>query len=215
MRTPVGLVLLVFTLAACGSADPSPTVAPVGCTPGRVEACPCLGGSQGSQACTAAGTFGACVCSSADAGDASSSADSDAPIDARELVDVEAIDAPADVAPDRPADVARDVPRPLDAPPAASCYGACTTGDECAAACFVTGESHRFCCYMGRCAAFSTSAQCSDPAALPPDAVTCGGANQPTCRGDSDCTRCNTASTRWTCATQDAGAGLVHLCERM
>ena len=40
------------------------------CVPGRVEACPCTDGRTGAQTCGPDGTFGACVCSAMDAGDA-------------------------------------------------------------------------------------------------------------------------------------------------
>lgn len=54
-------LLAVFSLApACGSDDDTkPTV----CTAGKVEACPCPGGAQGSQACKSDGSgFEACSC---------------------------------------------------------------------------------------------------------------------------------------------------------
>lgn len=61
------LAALVLSLVACGS--PTPLVLPpAGCTVGRVEVCACPGGATGAQACTDAGSFGACVCSSGDAG---------------------------------------------------------------------------------------------------------------------------------------------------
>lgn len=69
-------LLSLFSLAqACGSSDDTKTV----CTAGKVEACPCPGGAQGSQACKSDGSgFEACSCpggaggSSGGAGGASS-----------------------------------------------------------------------------------------------------------------------------------------------
>jgi len=68
---------------------------PVGCTPGRVEACPC-GLSSGTQVCRGDGTFDACVCPDAPAPmDATADAASDAP-------------APMDAGPEAAADAAQD-----------------------------------------------------------------------------------------------------------
>jgi hypothetical protein len=57
---------------------------PVGCTPGRVEPCPCGGAAAGgSQTCQGDGTFGACACPDAAAPDvAPPDAAVDAPTDA-------------------------------------------------------------------------------------------------------------------------------------
>lgn len=57
-----GLVLAVVLLG-CGGAESSPR-----CEAGRVQSCPCAGGSMGTQECGPSGTaWSACVCSSSDA----------------------------------------------------------------------------------------------------------------------------------------------------
>lgn len=59
----VGTVAIVAV--SCGSGDGSNSSEGgnvAGCTPGRVEECPCPGGGKGVQQCLADGTFGACDC---------------------------------------------------------------------------------------------------------------------------------------------------------
>lgn len=118
------LALIVAATLACG-AEPSPAPAaapadapvdvahldspgPVGCTPGRVETCPCLGAAGGAQTCLGDGTFGPCMCPDAgadvapmDVVDVGPEPDVVAPMDAR-------ADAPADVDP-RQSEVCRGV----------------------------------------------------------------------------------------------------------
>ena len=48
--------LALLHLTACDGTDPAR------CVPGRVESCPCVGGTQGVQECLAGGTFGPCDC---------------------------------------------------------------------------------------------------------------------------------------------------------
>jgi hypothetical protein len=82
--------VLLMSLFACGGDDARPV-----CVAGRVEACPCIGGSTGIQTCLADGTFGACMCGDADGGpvdagdavDAGDTPDSGEPIDAGETAD--------------------------------------------------------------------------------------------------------------------------------
>ena len=80
----IGL-LGVLVLVGCGGVESAPR-----CEPGRVQSCPCVGGTQGAQECGLGGAWSACVCSSADAGS----------------------DARADVAVAR--DAVRDAARPVD-----------------------------------------------------------------------------------------------------
>lgn len=77
------LAPLALILVACGAETPA--VTPTGCTPGRIEACPCAIG-QGAQTCQRDGTYGACVCS--DAGPGVDVDRADAPIIDRTPFDV-------------------------------------------------------------------------------------------------------------------------------
>ena len=96
------LVLLVVLLVACGGNEPT---AGARCEIGRSLPCACLNGGQGAQECSPAGVYGACLCSSGDAG-----ADVSAASDVLGL-DVAPVDAaPVDVASDATEDAARDAP---------------------------------------------------------------------------------------------------------
>lgn len=52
--------LVVTALVTFGCSDDDSGVAT--CIPGRIESCPCAGGTTGSQVCAADGTFGPCTC---------------------------------------------------------------------------------------------------------------------------------------------------------
>ena len=165
-----------------------------------VEAC---GGAAagGAQTCQRDGTFGACVCP-----DAGAPGPADAPAVTDDGPGRPDVAQPRDSAPEGPADASADAPggRAFNDPPAPSCYGSCTTHQECFAACFVQGDSPRFCCYRGRCVA--TESACTDVPALVPARV-CGRA---TCERDDQC-QCGAPGERWRCMSR---APLVGSCTR-
>lgn len=119
MRTTAAALALLSALTCSCAGDVAPPgdaaaegPGPVGCTPGRVEVCPCPGApSGGSQACGGDGTFGACVCPDAATVDLAVAADGpDASPDAAGLdavADLE-VAAPVDVAPACDANLERD-----------------------------------------------------------------------------------------------------------
>jgi len=54
--------ILLFALAACSGGDDSNPSEPL-CEPGRVESCPCSGGTDGVQSCAQDGSrWGVCAC---------------------------------------------------------------------------------------------------------------------------------------------------------
>ena len=116
--------LLAASLGGCSGGSQSPK-----CIPGLTVECPCPTGQQGSQTCTSAGTFAACVCAApgADAGRAGDGAAPSPPDAAGVAGSVDSagmggegeggpvVDAAADQSPDVPA-VADEPRRPTTLP---------------------------------------------------------------------------------------------------
>ncbi len=90
----------VLTVSACSD----PQAGGATCVPGRVESCPCGGGTSGTQTCGSSGTFGTCSCTNVQTTDTGSVGDGatahgsagDAGAETGQVADIDAATADAD-----------------------------------------------------------------------------------------------------------------------
>lgn len=108
----IGALLTALAVAAvgCGSGSETPNDTDT-CVPGKVRACDCSDGGEGSQTCTSGGSFGPCNCADGqDAGDVGAGAKPDAEeVDAGAVADA---DSDTDTAPRRTVDLPLEVYAP-------------------------------------------------------------------------------------------------------